>query len=175
MKEYTTEERQALIDSLGLTYDAQFVPQSLSRNAGEKHKSINWRITIKKGANVLTTDYMQGIGHIPNFEKLGRGYDRQEAEGQAAEKGLYKKNPNSSWLWVKLPTPPLMDVLHSLVLDSEALYAGCFEDWAGEYGYETDSRAAERIYQLCVDIGRQLRKLVEPSKLAELRNAYSNY
>lgn len=41
----------------------------------------------------------------------------------------------------------LGDVLGSLYLDAHGVMnAKDFEDWADEYGYDTDSRAAEKIY-----------------------------
>lgn len=45
----------ALAD-LGLTVDSVFVPFSRSRNKGEKYKSLNWQVTVKRnGRNILTT------------------------------------------------------------------------------------------------------------------------
>lgn len=60
---------QAFTDSSGLTYSAQFVPQSQSRNAGDKQPSINWRVTISKGNAILTTDYTQGCAHLPHYSQ----------------------------------------------------------------------------------------------------------
>lgn len=50
--------------------------------------------------------------------------------------------------------------------------AGCFEDWAEEFGYETDSRKAEDVYKACLKGGTKLRALkldrATIAKLAEL-------
>ena len=44
--------------------------------------------------------------------------------------------------------PELEDVLYSLALDASGFEsAGGFEDWCGEYGYDTDSRRAERTWR----------------------------
>jgi len=42
--------------------------------------------------------------------------------------------------------PTLFDVLYSLCSDSFGVDES-FEDWAGDYGYDEDSREAERIYK----------------------------
>jgi hypothetical protein len=44
--------------------------------------------------------------------------------------------------------PKASEVLWSLVQDAEGYHnARDFEDWAGEYGYDSDSRTAERTYR----------------------------
>lgn len=56
------------IASLGLTVESVFVPFSRSRNKAEKNPSLNWKVTIKRNdREVLTTDYMAGMGHCPNY------------------------------------------------------------------------------------------------------------
>lgn len=65
--------------------------------------------------------------------------------------------------------PELDDVLDSLASDSASyLNARGFEDWAGEYGYDTDSRKAERTFSA---VGKQvadLRRLLGQPALEEL-------
>lgn len=52
---------------------------------------------------------------------------------------------------------PARWVLDSLTSDASGyLNADGFEDWAGEYGYDTDSRAAEKVYNR---IGEQVETL----------------
>ena len=44
--------------------------------------------------------------------------------------------------------PSAADVLDCLASDAAGYEsAGSFEDWASEYGYDTDSRKAERTYK----------------------------
>ena len=61
--------------------------------------------------------------------------------------------------------PEIKGVLSCLASDSN----GCdqdFESWCSDYGYDTDSRKAERIYNLC-------RK--QAAKLKQLLDGYQNY
>lgn len=55
--------------------------------------------------------------------------------------------------------PDLGNVLYCLASDSRASDYRFFEDWAGDFGYETDSREAEHIYRQCLDQARKLRDL----------------
>lgn len=43
--------------------------------------------------------------------------------------------------------PELTDVLNCLVSDARAVAERDFEEWADDYGFDSDSRRAERIYQ----------------------------
>ena len=47
--------------------------------------------------------------------------------------------------------PEVVDVLNCLADDSAGVSnARSFEEWAEEYGYDTDSRKAEKTYNVCV-------------------------
>lgn len=46
--------------------------------------------------------------------------------------------------------PTIGDLLSSLALDASSVIDGqSFEEWAGDFGYDTDSRKAERTYRAC--------------------------
>ncbi|MCR4300686.1 MAG: hypothetical protein NUV51_03675 [Sulfuricaulis sp.] len=178
------ETLQAAIDALGLTYSAEFVPWSKSRNAKKppvkpSDYSLNWKITISKGGRSITTDYSAGIGHIPGYKQSWSGrltVDEFEAIKYACETGkTYRAislNLGSIPMGQKpILAPSVTDVMSSLILDASVLDAGVFEEWAGDYGYDTDSREAERIYKACLDIALKLRSIVGDAGLAALREA----
>jgi hypothetical protein len=55
--------------------------------------------------------------------------------------------------------PTADSVLNCLVSDAWGIdNARDFEDWAGEYGYDTDSRRAERTYNACVQQTAKLKQ-----------------
>src|SRR5688572_19316451 len=58
---------------IGLAYEAEFVPFSKSRNAKPDPRyndfNLNWRIHLRRNGRTLTTDYMQGVGHIPGAHR----------------------------------------------------------------------------------------------------------
>jgi hypothetical protein len=54
--------------------------------------------------------------------------------------------------------PEILDCLRS---DYESTMWGTnFEDWAREFGYDSDSRKAERIYHACIESGRKLKQFI---------------
>lgn len=178
-------EIQSLIESLGLAYNAVFVPFSQSRNAGEKHPSLNWKITISKSRHQqLTTDYMQGIGHLQGYNfAQSRALWYTNSVKHAAESGKWNSKltyetqysgfPNGNWK--PIPSPQLIDVLHSIILDSEVLDCSSFEEWADMYGYDIDSRKAEKTYRDCLEIALKIRIMLGDNVLTQLREAYQDY
>jgi len=97
-----------------------------------------WSATLHRGSQTLTTPYRMGTAHV------GR-------KGHTWFDGT---------TWPKYePTPPTIEI----VLDSLASDAGAyeqarnFEDFAADFGYDTDSRKAERMYQACGEVSKQLR------------------
>lgn len=68
---------------------------------------------------------------------------------------------------VGLPdTPPTAaEVLECLIDDATGYRnANSFEDWAENYGYDTDSRAAYRIFEACRRISERLDKFLTPEE-----------
>jgi hypothetical protein len=57
--------------------------------------------------------------------------------------------------------PTAADVLNCLISDATGYEnAQSFEDWCGEYGYDTDSRKAERTYKAVERATAKLRRLL---------------
>lgn len=58
--------------------------------------------------------------------------------------------------------PTALEVMACLVMDAAGVENshGSFEDWAGDYGYDPDSRKAERIYQDTVQQTAELRQFL---------------
>src|SRR5690606_30024160 len=54
----------------------------------------------------------------------------------------------------------LSDVMNSLFLDADVRHYSSFEEWARDYGYDTDSRSAERTYKACLKNYDDLRGLL---------------
>ncbi len=167
----TTIERTANI--LDLTLRSVFIPFSQSRRAAEKEPSLNWRITLRHtGRDVLTTDYSAGCGHCPSYQQRqtvdGAAAVLWECEhGQAYRAGRYTLGP--------LILPAFVDVLASLACDANAIDYPTFEDWASVMGYDSDSRAAERTYRSCLDIGLRLRAALGEAGLQTLHDACRDY
>lgn len=176
-----TEQINQELTNMGLTLTAEFVPFSRSRNAKKDPKindySINWIVTIQRNNKTLTTDYMQGIGHLP--ENIGSVFgtvtiDQAKNIKTACETGKYFPG-GGQFIQKALKQPSLTDVIWSLSLDSDVLNYGSFEDWASEFGYDADSRQAEKIYNECMKIALKFKQLFTGAEIEKLHELYQDY
>lgn len=143
------DERIAAITELGISFRSKFVPQSQSRNQGQKELSLNWVCTLLYwGKEVLDVEYVQGIGHHPNYSPKQTLFVQEEMK-LGSEQGKYTP-PGSSWYSKPISPPYPDDILCSLLNNYKVLDYSCFEEWANEFGYDTDSRKAESVYQACL-------------------------
>lgn len=150
---------------------------------------------------IVSLDYSSGIAHCPAYQQFppkqweaARHYEaRIEFE---TEQGFVSSPRFNTWApqtvlpkmirdeskpayldgsggpRKKCPIEPgAVNVLACLAMDSHVLDAGGFEEWASEYGYETDSRAAEKIYREVLEQALKLRAGLGAEALDELRDA----
>jgi hypothetical protein len=67
--------------------------------------------------------------------------------------------------------PKAEDVLDSLASDANGYEnARSFEEWASEYGYDPDSRTAERLYREVERQTERLRRFLSPRQFEQLVN-----
>lgn len=101
-------------------------------------KASHWLCEFHAADSTLATYYSQGSGHT--FYKHGQTH---------------------------VKTPTISDVLGCLLMDASEFVdsAPSFEEWAGNYGYDTDSISALRIYESCKEMAAKLDKFL-PCKLA---------
>ena len=177
----TAETIEAVAAELGLTIKTTFVPCSQSRSAKEKQSNLNWKVTVcHRNRDILTTDYSAGCAHCPSYKKGDRsivqaeliawecehGYPARYADGMAVPLKRFDAKPITS---------KTADVLHSLVIDAEAVDYGDFESWCNDLGYDPDSRKAEATYNACLKIGLKLLNALGTDGLQRLRKVCQDY
>lgn len=101
---------------------------------------------------VTRNPHMCGEQLPRNFEctitMVGRGY-HEPMTVYFSQGSAHKKSPT------------LAEVLDCLASDASGVdNARSFEDWASEYGYDTDSRKAERTYHICEKQAQDLKALL---------------
>ncbi len=181
-----------MMEEHGITIHSKFVPFSESRNKDEDHPSLNWYVTLNRhDREVLTLDYTAGSGHCESVDAEGKklifndgrpaavdaikcecedGKARRLSYGTSlGHKIMVRRDGTKGETWFTNPDPT--DVLYSLLLDGQAIDAGSFEEWAGDLGYDSDSRTAHAIYQVCVETGLKLRNAFGETLLQELGDA----
>lgn len=171
----------AIISELGLTISATFVPWSKSRSfkAGAKltERSLNWRIVVQRnGRDVMTTDYTAGIAHCPSYQAppFGRGFSIDHAHAIEIETETGRSQMPTRGTRAHI-LPDTLDVIASLALEASAIDARDFEEWASDFGYDTDSRKAEGIYRACLDTALKLRAALGEGDLQRLRAAAAEH
>ncbi len=182
----------AAMAEYGLTVKSEFVPFSLSRNADEKYRTLNWRITLchepadleppAKRRAILTCDYSAGMAHSPAHKKrapkFGHGMtiDDDACEKYEAENGRIARHwPSGILVPGKAILPDPIDVVWSLIQDASVIDSARFEDWAGDFGYDTDSRKAESIYRECLAHAVAIRAAIGDEGMRALQEAGQDY
>jgi hypothetical protein len=142
---HNADEIRALVKAELEQAQVAFRVRYVGEATREKWQCDAWRVKI----GAFETDYFTGLGHrkAPAFPS---------PETLAHEQYLKTFKPQ---------TPAAADVLHSLLLDAEAVNES-FADWCGDLGYDSDSIKALNTYQACCEIGQQLRRIL-PTKLRE--------
>lgn len=180
--EIAAKKFAAMLEKLALSVECEFVPFSRSRNAGEKSPSLNWKFAIKRYGRPISgldaIDYMQGMGFCPAYQSKapefgrvpfgGMSIARDKAVREECETGRVS-SPRIFSKGGKIAPPSAVDVLESLARDSDVLEYPCFEDWAGELGFDPDSREDEAIYRDCLAQALALRAAIGDGKLQRLR------
>jgi len=174
-----SKEVEIVLKNMGFSITSEFVPWKQSRNSKEKYLSLNWKITLlKNGKKILTTDYMAGCAHCPSYNGKEKGYDKQRLLEFECNEGYAGKYMHSLGNITKITKQPLLpeisDFMYSIILDSDALQYD-FEDWCGNFGYEEDSRKAEKIFNECLEIGLKLNRAISSEEFERLREIFQDY
>jgi hypothetical protein len=144
------------LDKMIKDYDIQihsdYIPMT-----GHEEPRLKWKVRLRRlNESVLEVDYTAGIAHAPSYPACI--YLDECRIGRSAKDGKPIK-------------PDARDVVRSVMLDCHVLEFGCFEDWARDYGYDTDSRAAEAVYRLCLQRAVMLRANLGKEKFDALQLA----
>ena len=159
---------QDLMDAHSITVKYEFIPFSASRSRNNDKLSMNYKMTVSvKGCDVLTTDYMQGCGHCKTYK---------QGDNTVHRYNLIKRECETRQAGYKLsPLPSQLDGLYSLIMDSDVIDYGCFEEWAVCMAYDSDSIKAKSIYDACLDFALRLRAAIGDAGITELREAFTDY
>lgn len=179
-----SDDRAFILEQMGVTLSAVFVPHSQSRNK-ENEPSLNWRVTLKKDdREVLTADYSQGCGHCPSYKtpiKFANGkrdeYLTQKAIARECETGKRARSLGTGSPHMtdggKIPEPELVDVFYCFLSDSRVLDCRDFADWASDLGMDTDSIKARNTYDACMADALKMRAAFGDKAMGELHELFA--
>jgi hypothetical protein len=132
---------------------------------GKAWPHITYTATLaRNGREFFSGPYKLGVGHveIPKEQRHETPFRMLPPEKQAQRAAHLAVS--------QCVKPTLAGVMSSILMDGSAFFDGqTFEDWCGNYGYETDSRKAEALFRTCDDIGRKIARAFTGEELAKLR------
>jgi hypothetical protein len=175
----TQDKRETLAEAMqrhGITVHAVWSQPRATPGWEQQGRFLQWQCTIRRGGRaILTADYRAGIGHCPSY-KQRMTQDIDEQVNFECGTGKTAKRWPSGRITAGAPIlPDSVGVLYSLLSDASVLNFDSFEDWASDYGYESDSRKAETIYRACLDIALKLRNGLGEALMGELQEAAQYY
>jgi hypothetical protein len=139
---------------------------------GKPWHHFEWSVQLHHGSASYTATYRSGVAHcqrVPYGIGAKGPLEPVTHDVARALKPHGKVTLSDVEGYVRPTAPELAEVLQSLASDaSGALNAGTFEAWASDYGYDSDSRKAEKIYEACKGVHFELSRLLGLELCAEL-------
>lgn len=164
--------------SMGVTYEAEFVPRSKSDDPAKM--VLNWRVRFRRLRGGSSSDdyipttgwfaYTQGIGWLKGAPLGNMTLYEQEGIIISLERGLAYQ-PKGSAMWrEKLDPPDAKDVIDCVLMDASA-YGQTFRDWCDDLGYSSGHPAdAYEIYMACLDASVKLHRVFTHAEMDALRD-----
>ena len=153
------------IAAANLVMKVQPAPENPNMKDNDKWEADHWFYTLNTSRRQMSGYFSMGIGH-----RTYKGHRPLVFMGKTFRKGDRIPNPGRITLAVEqtlkefTPTAPTLEtILDCLASDASGIEnARTFEDWAGEYGYDIDSREAYKTYKVTKRQTEKLRALLGP-------------
>ncbi len=166
MTEYDKQANN-FIEKTGTTFKAEYLETSKYFDGDTQDRDI-YNITLARGSRSYTFKFGQSINCSGRFWKYGqpkRGISQgRRVKGKwsppyvIGEYGSWDKNPN-----FEVPTP------YTVLACMQKYDPGAFSEFCSDFGYDTDSRQAEKTYKAVVDEYNNLKMLYTDDELEEMQ------
>lgn len=155
-----------------ITMKAEPMPTRTDRAPEEwDEQASHFRVTLTKDGRSMSAQYSMGSGHLAAYirERIKGKILPWHINERDAERALHRVvSVHDKQVYNELVqrygngfAPKAESVLDSLAMDASSYEnARNFEDFAAEFGYDTDSRKAEAMYRACGDTAKELRHLL---------------
>lgn len=157
-------QAETFLKEYAITYTAVFLFHGPHWEGDKDFRDVYECILKREGKRPLTVRFGQSQRESRNYWKAPKGYKgmgnriRYDNSGRLGMDG---------WMPTKVKAPSAYSLLAALTKYDP----GSFENFCGEYGYDTDSRKAENTYRAVVAEWHQVRAFftdTEIEKLAEI-------
>ena len=164
MEDYE-KQGQDFLTKTGATLEVTFNRQGKYFDGDKQERDI-YDITLKRWERSFTFEFGQSIVHSGRYWRYGNP-DRGISQGKKTGiEGVYRApgipSAGSEWDKNKGFQPP---TAYSVLSCLTKYDPGSFEDFCSEFGYDTDSRSAEKTYQAVKDEYTNLCRLFSDAEL----------
>lgn len=176
MEKSISQQVNELLTLNSIQVGAQYIGQ----RKREEWDCDAWLITFTKNNKAEDFDFFTGLGC--RAESTEGEKNRVKILGfpgltanDLKNNNLYAKKYRAACEAARKPKAPApVDVLHSLILDSSAATQS-FENWCADCGYDSDSRKAFGIYELCQKNADKMQRVWGGKLIAELSELLQDY
>jgi len=128
-----------------------------------------WDVSFIRGdglRGVLDTEFRTGVGH--RKASIPMPADIRRLAPNILMRVEWEKR------YIKPVAPPAASILSSLILDS-GIGGSTFEEFCGDFGYDTDSRKAFDTYMACQKILNKVRALFSPEEIERITDLVASF
>lgn len=183
---------QALFESLGI----ETIVSRPVADVKDEWPNILYNVTFSKGGRNLTTEYRLGVGHV-SWKSFRMGTlmafcGNSPVRGLTAdEESLINaklRNPSASFknkaleasaaaklAYAQKLAPKPYEVLAAICDDGFSAHVESFDGYAGNYGMDTDSIKARRIYDFCGDLYHKVAALIGADNVVKFAEFHAQF
>jgi len=146
-------------NTYGITLTTTLIGEGARDKDGREHDL--WRVELVRNnvvvEKMIVPEYRMGVGHRRTkngcqLTQFGRYRTLRTPKGKVCTHSICESQG------VKPVAPTLYDILTNLKAD--LTHGEVFEDWAGDLGYDTDSRSALNTYLACQAQEREFQRFM---------------
>ena len=164
MNELPTKTIQEFIKENEITAEFISVPENPNMEPSKGMQPFHFHVLLKRKEHHLTTYYSVGIGIVERWTQQKKNQRSIWGFHGATPKATGKRNVLDAEMFDAIAPkyrPEVADILDCLASDASCVHYGqSFEDFAGDMGYEKDSRKAKATYNLIKKQAEALKQLL---------------
>lgn len=129
---------------------------------GLKGEQFAWEVELHRAGKTFTAPYSAGFAHCKPVYPISPKGPREKVTQKMARalKPFGALSVDDVSGYVEPTAPTLTRYLECLQLDARSGEHLLFEDFADEFGYDLDSRKAEKIWRACQQTRGELQKFL---------------
>lgn len=165
-----------ILKSLFIDVNCIYLGFGKTKQGSETWEHDKFLFNFKSAKIDASFEFKTGVGH--RFLKVKGSYPLpcfkiDKAHYTKHDLSLFKGN-TSIFKNVFVMQPDLATLFYSLVSDAEVLHYNFF-DWCDNFGYDQDSRNAEKIYFECLENSKKLEALLGYKNIQTIRELLEDF